>query len=172
MFTDVGIGEPKAMTELFVVKRHLMQRSATWIPNVRSYFDFGATAYIVHGDGKSKFLDLINENLSFELQYDLLLRDLIKSGQLRGRFIFPFPTSISNHAESSQIQLDDSRIINAAWNAFRRLMWADSEHYSGSPLEGIDQIDPSWYDKSSQDFIKVLGVVLSDKFPNYSVQID
>ncbi len=164
LYTDVGVTKLHSMQDLFCSRNDLVARSDFTLLDLSQLIFVGATAYIINAHAKEKVLNMLRAITQFNIPYDLKLRHWIWTGQLEGFAIYPFATSLSRFAENSQIQPADTQITDAALNAFRRLVWVDAERSSDDPLESIKRIPSSYYDSSSQDFIKILAVMLSANF--------
>lgn len=87
----------------------------------------GATCYVVNKFSKEKVYNILNQHNPMEFPLDVLLRNEIRSEQLQAYCIFPFITSISSHAETTQIPLEQPLPASnhALWNYFRRQAWID-----------------------------------------------
>ncbi len=164
LYADIGVSRPDSMLELFCSRINLVAQSDFALLNLPQLHFGGATAYIINAHAKDKVLGMLRAITQIDRPYDLALRDMINKGQLEGFAIYPFATSLSRFADNSQIQPAADQIFDAALNAFRRLVWVDAERSSVDPLESIKRIPSSFYDPSSQDFIKILGVRLSANF--------
>ena len=164
LFTDVCIPSTHSMIDLFELRRSLLANSQLNLLPLQHYIFAGSTAYIVHESAKEKILTMLRAVAQFDLPYDLLLRQWIHDARLKGYVIYPFATSLSSHAESSQIQPGETEATDAAWNAFRRLVWFDAEQCPEDPVRSIGRIDPSYYDPMTTDFAQILRVMLAADF--------
>jgi GR25 family glycosyltransferase involved in LPS biosynthesis len=136
LYTDVCIPNIQSMIELFLLRRERGGRS-TLVP-LRGLPFAGATAYIVNERTKQRLADLFVTS-GIQMPYDLWLRQLVYDGTLAAYATFPFVTTLSAHAESSQIQSTQNSSILGIWNAFRRLMWYDADPVrAASPLRSVD----------------------------------
>jgi GR25 family glycosyltransferase involved in LPS biosynthesis len=84
---------------------------------------FAATAYLVRGSVKRRLHAALSAQSSLDTAYDVALRDLCHSGAFRMAVAFPFVTTVSRLADTSQIQLREDRVFDPTLNAFRRLMY-------------------------------------------------
>jgi hypothetical protein len=98
---------------------------------------------------------------TLNLPYDLVLRGWIKEGLITSAFIFPFVTTLSKFASTTQLQLESDRIGNMIWNAFRKLMFFESDR--SNCLDGIENLPAEFYDKQATDFAAILKVVFSEE---------
>jgi hypothetical protein len=125
LFTEVCVPDPPDMAKL----------AASWparaddfrLIDARALIFAGATSYLLSGPGKRRLAAQLGELATLDRPYDLLLRDLCHAGDLAGRVIFPFVTTISPHADASQIRDGGQPLSEAVWNTFRRLMYADRD---------------------------------------------
>lgn len=122
----------------------------------------GADAYIVKSKSKAKLLQLIDQVRVYDLHYDLLLREWVRTGVLRAVLTFPFLTMLSPLADVSTNGNTDE--VTAGYLAFRRLLALDSAHYPGDIMASVDRIDPSFYSKEATDFAKAFRCLLSSRF--------
>lgn len=161
LYTDICVPHLQSMLELLQFRRQLVAAGqATFLDLAQMQFA-GATAYIVHRDAKARVLALFDRQRSLEQPYDLFLRDRFAARELTGRVVFPFPTSLSEHAESSSIQ-DAGGLADFVWNAFRRLVWADrdlalvSSQLARAPADALDE--------EAQIAARILALQLSPHF--------
>jgi hypothetical protein len=163
LFTDLIIPDVHTMIDLYRLRKELVLRNEVRLLSLKNVVFGGATAYLVNAAAKDKLLSLFPENAALDMPYDLCLRQLIHQGHLRGFAIFPFPTSLSPLADASTIQTADAtRIADAAWNAFRRMIW--SERSLGEATSNLDQIDDGFFDPECRAFAKILSCLLSANF--------
>jgi hypothetical protein len=71
---------------------------------------------------------------------------------------------VSNHADRSGIQLDDSQVVGVVLNAYRRLMWLDFEQARDDPFAALNRIDAKFFDAQSLCFGQILSVIFSPAF--------
>lgn len=122
LFTDVAIPDPEPMLQLFLLRRRAIAEGRIHVLNLAGLPFCGTTAYVINGASLARVMAATNAN-PHGLPYDLLLRQAIFDGQLSGRLIFPFPTTVSAAADASQIQAASVQGTDLLWNAYRRLMW-------------------------------------------------
>jgi GR25 family glycosyltransferase involved in LPS biosynthesis len=163
LFTDVCVPHIPSMLELFGLRRQLSASGGSCLVPLDKIVFAGSTAYIVNAGSKDKLSRVLSEGGALDNPYDLTIRHLVYNKQLKGFVAFPFPTSLSDAADDSQIQSDQSKkIADIAWNAFRRLAWL-----GGSPTSARDRLDripDSYFDTESQVFTKILGCMLSTNY--------
>jgi GR25 family glycosyltransferase involved in LPS biosynthesis len=164
LFTDVCIASPPQMLELFMLRRALVAAAQFKCLDLKTLRFAGSTAYIVHERAKDKLLAAVENASALDSPYDLFLRRLIYQSTLAARVIFPFATSISIHAEESSIQIADARVHEVAWNAFRRLMWADRQSAEIPRL--LEALAASLADTEISAMYKIMSVLLSSKLPS------
>jgi GR25 family glycosyltransferase involved in LPS biosynthesis len=164
VYTDVCIPGVHAMIDLFITYRDLIARGTLNFINLRKQVFAGATAYFVTRTAKRKLLGLLDEARVLDLPYDLLLRKWVHEGRLNALSVFPFLTSLSDHADASQIQLEHSEVANATWNAFRRIMWIDADARAEDVTRRLDRFGDDYYDAGTQRFAKILKAALSSNF--------
>lgn len=132
LFTEVAVPDPPDMLNL----------TASWparpedfrMIDLRALTFAGATSYLLSGAGKRRLAERLDGLAALDRPYDLLLRDLCQTGALAGRVIFPFVTSISEHADASQIRDGALPLAEAIWNTFRRLMYVDRDLAAGQAV--------------------------------------
>src|ERR1019366_4437824 len=116
MATDVCICNPLQMIQLLALRRK--QPDRVDIMDLKSLAFAGTTAYVINHERKARVLATLKAMVPLAMPYDLLLRRLCHDDQLQMRVIFPFATSLSCHAEGSQIQTAGSAVTERLWNAF------------------------------------------------------
>ena len=142
LFTDVCIPLPSDMVKLLVMKRKFGERYTTM--NLRGLVFVGTTGVIVNERSKEKYLRLLGDDVLFSRPIDILIRDYIHQGHLNGFCTFPFATSISAHADQSEIQTSAVTTQNLLWNAYRRAMWGSAD------IEGVD----AWLSQLPQELFQ------------------
>jgi GR25 family glycosyltransferase involved in LPS biosynthesis len=164
LFTDACIPSVLSMLDLFLLRRQLVSAMQIKAVNLKEIRFAGSTAYVLNSRSKEKLLGLLKRTPVLDLPYDLALRSLIHESALNGFMTFPFATSLSEHAELSQIGGGNMEINDATWNAFRKLMWADRN--IAEATERLDRIGGAFLDAETVAFAKILAIMLSPKLPN------
>lgn len=122
LFTDVAIPDPEPMLQLFLLRRRATAEGRMHLLNLAGLPFCGSTAYVINNASLARVMAVVDAN-RHGLPYDLLLRQAIFDGELSGRLVFPFPTTVSAAADASQIQAASVQATDLLWNAYRRLMW-------------------------------------------------
>lgn len=163
MFTDVCVPSVHAMVNLYWLRRELALKNESKLVPLNSIPFAGSTAYLVNGKSKEKLITLLTENPALDVPYDLTLRRLVQQSRLTGFIIFPFPTSLSSLADVSQIQGNEAtKVADMAWNAFRRLVWAEGS--AGNATANLDLISDQFFDPECKAFTRILSCMLSANF--------
>ncbi|NDP41975.1 MAG: hypothetical protein GZ089_04530 [Aromatoleum sp.] len=151
LYTDVCISNFHTMLELFALRRLRTGRSGL-LP-LRGLPYAGSTAYIVNERSKGRMAELFAaSNLS--LAYDLWLRRLVYDGVLTGYATFPFATTLSTHADDSQIGIGKEFSMTGVWNAYRRLVWCDAD-----PRQTASEVHGNDFDVLAADEIEMLRLL-------------
>jgi GR25 family glycosyltransferase involved in LPS biosynthesis len=160
LFPEIDIGDPPVMLKLFELYRQKMKAATTVLldPKFIGDYFFSAAAYIVAGPFKQRLLGLLRQ-APMDLQYDIVLRRLILGQALRCRVIFPFVTSISPAADSSQIQPGQYEVINLVLNEVRRLLWIDRP--PDAPRADLAALAAAMGDADTAHFTRALEIILS-----------
>lgn len=158
IFTDICIPDIKVMLDFLLLRKQLTQQKKLTLLNLSRLNFAGASAYIVNGSSKAKLLSLLS-NQSLDIPYDLLLRKWIVEKKINALVIFPFVTSLSGFADSSQIQPNATQISDNVWNAFRRLMWFDRD--CAQACHNLETIAADFYDEESLAFSKIIATMVS-----------
>lgn len=165
VFTDVCIPSPEQMLSLFQRYRKMLAEQRFSLLDLKKLAFAGTSAYIVRAQAKERLLALLSTPDALQLPYDLLLRQWIHDETLSGRVIFPFATSLSIHADTSNIQTDTSAATEWCWNAFRRVVWCDAGHPDAEdPLASMHAIPAEYYDSAALAMGKILATSLSANF--------
>ena len=160
LFPEIGVGDPPVMLKLFELYRQKMAAATTVLLDLKfigEYF-FSSAAYIVAGGFKQRLLELLRQ-APMDLQYDLVLRRLILGQALRCQVIFPFVTSISPAADSSQIQPGRYGALNLVLNEVRRLLWIDRP--PDAARADLAALAAAMGDADTAHFTRALEIVLS-----------
>jgi GR25 family glycosyltransferase involved in LPS biosynthesis len=158
LYTDICVPNFQAMIELFLLRRQRASR-ASLIP-LRGMPFAGATAYVINEKSKPVLAELFAQ-CDLDIPYDLWLRQLVYDGVLTAFATFPFATTLSPEAETSQIQGADQASINAVWNGFRRMMWyqADTNRRHAS----FSDIDFASMASDELELVRMLAGVIAGK---------
>ena len=138
IYTDVIIGSLPSMIELLSMRRGFSNSGVFRLIDLRNVQFAAATAYIVNPNSKDKLLSLLRGIGSLDRPYDFYLRDLVNGQKLRAFVIFPFVTTLSEHAEKSNIQEHDYHAADLTLNAFRKLMWLERD--ADAAVAALDRI--------------------------------
>jgi GR25 family glycosyltransferase involved in LPS biosynthesis len=163
LFTDVVVPDARTMISLYASRKQLIARQEFKLVPLKSIPFAGSTAYLVNARSKEKLLKLLTEHAPLDMPYDLVLRKLVYQSRLSGFVIFPFATSLSAFADASQIQgNENTKIADMAWNAFRRLVWA--ERSLPEATANLDRISSDFFDPECRVFARILSCLLSANF--------
>jgi hypothetical protein len=154
------------MLYFFSLRRELLGSGTFQVIDLKGLSLYGATAYIVNSRSKEKMLGLIDGLSSYELPYDIQLRNWVDTGYLKAGVTFPFLTTLSSHSDHSTIQSENSQMADRVLNAYRRLIWMDFEQTQENPMESLSKLDASYFDTQSLFFSQILSVILSSNFVN------
>jgi GR25 family glycosyltransferase involved in LPS biosynthesis len=167
IFTDIGIPEVHTMIDLFCLRRNLIRDSTFDLIDLKNFSFAGTTGYLILNHAKRKILNLIETLRSYDTPYDLQLRQWIDNEKLKAKFVFPFATTVSRLSNSSTIQPEFgiNQVIGTSANAFRRLMWEDSDRVPDNPIDGLQEIEAAFIDTRTLMFSRILSVFL---FPGIS----
>jgi GR25 family glycosyltransferase involved in LPS biosynthesis len=164
-FTDVLFPDIPAMLELAGLRREWRRRNHArrhpeflFIDLARVNFA-GATAYLVQGRSKAKLVHWLESADSLDIPYDLFIRKLVHEGHLKARSIFPFITTLSPLAMSSQLQLSHDAAPNLVWNTFRRLMCLERD--LGTQQAALAEILQRLCDEESRAVGTIVAAMLS-----------
>jgi GR25 family glycosyltransferase involved in LPS biosynthesis len=162
IFTDVAIVDSKFMIDLILLRRELTQRAETRLLDLAKMPFAGATAYLIHPQSVEKIYTLLEAAQPLDIPYDLFLRELIWRERIKGHALFPFVTSISEWAESSQIQLDATALTDLTWNTFRKLAWIDRD--MEQVRTATRAIDHALLDEESRHLATLVAATTSSHF--------
>jgi GR25 family glycosyltransferase involved in LPS biosynthesis len=165
IFTDIDLCNIHihSMLWFFLLRRELSKDGTFRVLDLNGITFFGATAYVVNSRSKEKLLGLIDDLPSYELPYDIQLLKWIETGRLKAGFTFPFLTTVSSHSDRSGIQPMNTR-GTLAGNAYRRLVWMDFEQTPENPVEALNRLDASRFDRESLYFAQILSLILSIRY--------
>jgi GR25 family glycosyltransferase involved in LPS biosynthesis len=162
LFTDVCIYEAPAMLRMMALRNQFEHSRTIQCLDLRDWPFAAASSYIVNKKSKQKVLDLLSASSELDLQIDLLFRALCHQGALQAQMYFPFITSLSDHAEYSQIQLADNSLTGLTWNTLRRLMWVDRSIEACTPA--LQTIQSQVLDDEAMAYATILAAAQSKKF--------
>ena len=158
VFSDVCIPDIHTMVDLFLARRQLAAAKQIQLYRLSELPFAGATAYVVNNESKDKLLGLLS-GPALDAPYDLALRQLVYDKKITALVTFPFATSLSDFAENTQIQPENSLVTDLVWNAFRRLVWRGRDLNTVS--DAIGRIDAGFYDRDAEVFSRILNALLS-----------
>ena len=126
LFPDLCIAQIGIMADLLALRRQFMQEGRTHLLNPRGWAFSSATSYILHPRAIPKILS--SEPRDWNVPYDLLLRNLVQSGRLHARCIFPFALSLEETSNASTITPGEETRTGHIWYLFRRMIWRDGDY--------------------------------------------
>jgi GR25 family glycosyltransferase involved in LPS biosynthesis len=154
IFTDVIIPDASGMLDLFRLRQSLRTGQVRLLDLAARGFA-GSSAYVVMPRGAAALAKRLNAPDLESAPYDMVVRKLIYRKELRACVLFPFPTSVGETAQDSQIQDTGASTADLLWNTFRQMVWLGAE---SSALQGVlKQIDERYVDAPARD----LGVILA-----------
>jgi GR25 family glycosyltransferase involved in LPS biosynthesis len=125
MVADMCITGTKDMLDHFDWKNK--NKGKMEVRDLQPVWFCGSSAYIVNRHSKNKLLELLDQHGTPTWPFDLLVREWIWKGDLKGHYVFPFPITLSHFAQTSQIQPDNILMRDMLWISFRKLICAASE---------------------------------------------
>ena len=165
LFAEMCISSLSSMFQLYMLKRELLRDNKIEVLQTQ-LFDFaGATAYILNHQSKSKLLKIMQKIKSFDLPYDLVLKQLILNGDISSGFIFPFVATLTGNSLNTDIQLEADELPNVVYHSFRKLMYLDTQENMANYLNDLEKIPKNFYSQEDLVFGKIISTVMSEKFP-------
>ena len=126
VFPDLCIAQIGIMADLLFLRRQLIAQGKTRLLDPRGLAFSSATSYILHPRAIPKILSA--RPVTWNVPYDLLLRQLVNEGRLRARYIFPFALSLEETSNASTITPGDETRTGYVWYLFRRMIWRDGDY--------------------------------------------
>jgi GR25 family glycosyltransferase involved in LPS biosynthesis len=154
LLTDVALLESSDIINACVAWGAMSPSGRFRIGPLRGVSFAGATAYIVRESAKPRLLGSLAQT-TVETPYDFRLRDLFNAGALSGAYVFPFVTTVSPHADASQISLGAQSLREASYNAFRRVMFMDRDLAAG--LQAAEAL----LDRVQDDHARACGAAIT-----------
>ncbi len=154
VFTSCLIANTELLLKQYLLYRTAIKHGKTELFDMKQLHFAGADGYILNEKSKLKLIELLQATTSFDLPYDILLKEWIQKGLLKAVVVFPFLTSLS--ADSDQSQLSNE---NADWNAFRRLLCIDSRFFREKLGEG-GYNSLSGIESFTDEYLRLLKVLL------------
>jgi len=162
IYTDVIILHAHLMVRLLSLRRELGATGEQQLLNLADLPFTAASAYVVNSRAKARLLNLVAEVGDLDINYDLYLRKLITEGKIRAFVTFPFVTTISALADTSNIQTDDTALSDAVWYAFRRLVWLHRD--LAAAMNPLQAVRADFVDAESAAIARLVELILSPKF--------
>ena len=165
-FTDVIFGDFTQMAELFwdnkIWKRR--ERQIFKIFDLKGWSFCGMSAYIINNSSKIKIKNILENQSSIDHLNDIYVRNNIQEDKIKAYTIFPFLTSVSNYAKTSQVQSNEFALAIKVIDAFRRLCWNDLDIESLDADELLEGIGEDFFDKETEYFSNIIKIIGSNKF--------
>jgi GR25 family glycosyltransferase involved in LPS biosynthesis len=158
IFPDVIIPDANGMLELFRMKQSLRPGQVR-VLNLAALGFAGASAYIVMPKAAAKLAERLRDPALESVPYDMAVRRLVYGKELRACVLFPFPTTVGETAQDSQIQDTAASTADLIWNTFRQMVWLGAQREA---FEGVlRQIDERYVDPSARDMGTLLSALAS-----------
>lgn len=164
LFLDVAVPNPESMIDFFRLRQFLIAQARFNLVDLSKINFAGATAYIINANSKKKIYDELMSLKEINTPYDLQLRNLIHEEKLKGQVIFPFASTLSEFADSSQIQPQSTQRTDQAWNAYRRLVWVGCANEPYNPVVANEQLIQAVDDLYSKNLGAILAITLGKNF--------
>lgn len=160
VFLDILIPRAFDMPFLFSLRQKCAKDNSAVLLNLgtsRERFIFaGAGAYIINKASLPKMISLFTVD-QIPGAFDMILRNRIYSGQINAHVIFPFPATVSAHADDPQVGHPDNWVYDCSlMHEFRRLIWAGTELNMGAPT-----VAPGGTTPEIDRFTSVLGRLMA-----------
>ena len=104
LFLDISAHRIDDMLNLYFNRKKLMQQRTVIPLDLAKLPFFGTNAYIVNGRSFGKVLACLDSAIPIDIEYDIRVADYVRDGALKAAVLFPFLTTLSPHANTSQIQ--------------------------------------------------------------------
>lgn len=162
LWTDIAVTDPAGLQRFAKLRRELSARGDALIIDLAQVSYAGATAYIIRDGAKSRVAQMLAEGAAIDIPYDLRLRQLVYEGRLAGHVIFPYLTTVSQHAFQSNIHVNTENCNELIWNVFRRLSWWERDLETEQAL--IFELMPQICDLEASLYGLLLGATTTDAF--------
>jgi GR25 family glycosyltransferase involved in LPS biosynthesis len=161
IFTDVIIPDANGMLELFRMKQSLRPGQVR-VLNLAALGFAGASAYIVMPNAAAKLAERLRDPALESVPYDMAVRRLVYGRELRACVLFPFPTTVGETAQDSQIQDTAASTADLIWNTYRQMVWLGAQREA---FEGVLRlIDQRFVDASARDMGTLLSALASPAY--------
>lgn len=127
LFLDVSVVNIDDMLTLYFHRQALLQGGKIIPLDLARVPFIGMNSYVVNAASRNKVLACIEAGLPIDIEYDVYMANQISARKLKAAVLFPFVTTLSQHADDSQIQRSSMDTVNRARNVFRNLMWLESK---------------------------------------------
>lgn len=122
IFTSALVSNTDFIFNQYLLYRNSLNSKQVHLLDMQGLQTAGCDSYIVCSRSKNKLLELLGEIESYNVEYDLLMKQWIHEGRIKALLVFPFLTCLSSLSDTSQISQP-----NKDWNQFRRLFSLDYE---------------------------------------------
>lgn len=162
LFTDITIRSFGTMVDLYLARQKIS-------PTQIEYIDIGtcpfcsAVSYVINPNSAKKVAKVLAAPSSINKPWDIHLASAVQEGKLNAFFTLPFVTSLTPHAQSSQIRdmpLDVAAVLE---RSFRNLLSVSPD--TQLIKEMLNQIDTKFVDDKADCFGKIMAGFMSEKFP-------
>jgi GR25 family glycosyltransferase involved in LPS biosynthesis len=154
IFTSALVSNTDFIFNQYLLYRNTLKSKQVHLLNMQGMQTAGCDSYIVCLRSKSKLLGLLEQIESYDVEYDLLMKQWIQEGRIKALLVFPFLTCLSSLSDTSQITQP-----NKDWNQFRRLFSLD---YQGSVVNQIRKGIPPQQavDAFTDEYLALLKTIL------------
>jgi GR25 family glycosyltransferase involved in LPS biosynthesis len=167
LFLDICAHRIDDMFNLYFSREKLMQQRRVIPLDLAKLSFWGANAYIVNGNSFGKVVACLDSAMPIDIEYDILLAERVRNGELKAAALFPFLTTLSPHANVSQIQRQSMDTVNLARNLFRNMMWFES--VPADYRQSIEQLDAAVAGSGHEQLAKILtGLCMSASDPGFN----
>jgi GR25 family glycosyltransferase involved in LPS biosynthesis len=155
IFTEVCVPNGPDMLNLVKQRQQLARDKKITLLNLKTFLFAGATSYIINGGSKSKLFQLLSEHVPLDIPVDLYIRELVYEGRISAFVTFPFTTSFSEDALTSDIRESRQVMTDLVWIMFRKMIWLERDLKQGDGI--MQRIRAAMEGKESE----VLGTLIA-----------
>lgn len=161
LFTDICVPRISLMFDLVRRRRAFDASRQMTLIDLSGKVFAGTTAYIVTPRSAVAILERSDGAKSYDTPYDLIVREMVRTDELRGYVFFPFLSTLTQAADESSVQPPMAGSPDPAWNLFRRMVWIERDLDASRPA--LAELDREFGADDLRPFGALFASLASDR---------
>jgi GR25 family glycosyltransferase involved in LPS biosynthesis len=122
IYTDVIVTTLQGTNIFYRQTRAQRKKKRFKLLPLNNHIYAGATGYIINPNSITRIIGLLSSHTNQDAPWDMILRHHIRARRISGYVTVPFLTTVTEEANKSANQLNETQFTDEVWNTVRRLL--------------------------------------------------